>query len=324
MTTILVRCLAVAVAGWHCAGALAQATNRITEPSATPATRWQAEAERLDLVFRDRLLGATAPRAAWVAGVLEGTDTAVQVAYFAQARREAPAEKLYLASLATACNEPVRPRPADCESIDRLADWATRDADNGVPSLLLAERARLRNNGPAMIAFLQEAAARPRFDDYWSRGAFAIWEEVRALPVTAEPAAKAELAASYGAAHASQAARAMEALCRDPLKFGDEARAACAAAGAAVAQRGASWALRIAGARMAERSTPVPAPGTGRPIADLQLRAFACAEAGDPIAAALQSPDSAVRARAVAQVEARLKLEADAGEVAACARGAKR
>ena len=55
-------------------------------------------------------------------------------------------------------------------------------------------------------------------------------------------------------------------------------------------------------------------------VVDVQRRAFECAEAGNPIADAFQSSDPAVRARAVAQWEARLVQNAELGEVAACAR----
>jgi hypothetical protein len=233
-----------------------------------------------------------------------------------------PAERLYLASLAIACLEPVRPLPAECDATDRLADWATRDTDNGVPSLLLADRARLRNDGPAMIAYLEEAAMRPQFNDYWNRGGLLLWDEVRALPVAADPAAKAEFAALSASTRVPFTSLALPPLCRDAQRFGESVRAACSAAGAALAQRGTTWALRNAGAELAERSAATPQAQTAavQLLADLRLRAYECAEAGNPVALAFESPDPAVRARALAQWEARLRLEADVGEVAACAR----
>ena len=81
--------------------------------------------------------------------------------------------------------------------------------------------------------------------------------------------------------------------------------------------------LRTAGARIAERNatTPDAQARAAAQLADVQRRAYDCAQLGNPVAAALQSPDAAVRAAAVAQWEARLRREADVGEVAACAAG---
>ena len=294
----------------------------MSEPSGLPPSRWQPEIDQLDQALRDRALVASQPRAHWVAGHLDLADPAAQVAHFAQARAQAPQERLYVASLATACLERIRPLPPECDAPDRLADWATRDTENGVPSLLLADRARLRNDGPAMIAYLEEAATRTRFDDYWNRGALFLWDEVRALPLSVDPAAKAEFAAIAASARVPLTARTLPFLCRDPLRFGEAARAACNAAGAAMAQRATTWALRTSGAQLAERSasTPQAQADAGRQLADLRLRAYECAEAANPVSAAFASPDAAVRGRALAQWEARLKLEADIGEVAACAR----
>src|SRR5260221_3751375 len=166
----------------------AQSGNRITEPSNPPPSRWQPEKEQLDAALRARALTVADPRGLWVAGQLDAGDGGARVSAYAQARVQAPGEMVYLTSLALACLEPVQPRWPECDATDRLADWATRDIDNGVPMLMLADRARQRNNATAMIAFLDEAALRPRFDDYWAKGALLLWEEVRALPVPVEPA----------------------------------------------------------------------------------------------------------------------------------------
>jgi hypothetical protein len=302
--------------------AYAQTGNRITEPSNPPLSRWQADKEQLDSALRARSLTATEPRGLWVAGQLDAGDPGGRVSAYAQARGQAPAEMVYLTSLALACLEPVQPRWPECDTTDRLADWATRDIDNGVPMLLLADRARQRNNATQMAAFLDEASIRPRFDDYWARGALLLWEEVRALPVPAEPAAKAELAAAYGAAQSTYVANAVQTLCRDVSKAPESVRASCNAAGAAAAQRAATWSLRAAGARLAERSANAGAAQAAalQRLAEIQRRAFECAEAGNPIALALESADPAVRSRAVGEWEKRLVQDAQLGEVAACAR----
>lgn len=300
-------------------GAMAQTANRITEPAMAAASPWQSEVAQMDDAMRSRSLSADAPRARWLAAEIDRSDIAAQVANLAQARVRVPNEKLYLASLAFACLERVVPRPDECDATDRLADWATRDVDNGLTSLLLAQQAQQRNNGTSMIAYLEEAATRPRFDDYWTRGGLFIWEEVRALPGGGD-SAKVELAATYGLARSAAATAALQNLCRDADRFGDAARAACAAAGNALAQRGATWTLRTAGARLAQRTAgPQAQADAAAQLAKVQQRAYECAQAGDAVAIALNAADAAVRARAVAQWEARLRREAEVGEVAACA-----
>ena len=299
--------------------AFAQGGVAAAEP-APAASRWSAQGGAIDDALRAQWLVATTPRANWLAGALDPGDPAAQVARLAAARVAAPDDRLFLATLATACLAPVRPRPPECDVVDRLADWATRDVDNGVPSLLLADRSRQRNNAAATLAYLDEAAARPRFDDYWTRGALVIWEDVRALPGPYDPAARALVAASYGLRWNAFTAGAIDGLCRDGQAPSDAILAACAAAGNALAQRAATWSLRIAGARLAERSA---APGAAQAaarqqLADVQRRAYDCAEGGNAIAAGLESADAAARARAVAQWEARVARDAREGEVAAC------
>lgn len=319
----LLRPALAALLSLAAAAAHAQAGNRIAEPAPVPASRWQAERDQLDGSVRAGSLVANDPRSHWLAGQLDATDPVAQVANFAQARVAVPADKLYLSSLAVSCLAPVLPLPDECQSTDRLADWATRDTDNGVPSLVMAERARRRNNVASEIAFLDEAAQRPRFDDYAGPGALAIWESVRALP--GDPAAKAELAASYVLLREPFAVRQMAGLCRDAGQAPDNVRAACHAAGNAVAQRAATWSLRMAGARLAERSAAPGAELTAAraQLADVQRRASDCAEAGNAVAAGFESADSAVRAKSLAQWEARLVQEARVGEVSACAAPAK-
>lgn len=302
----------------------AQSGSRVTEPSSTPPSRWQAERDQLDLALRARALTATDPHGLWIAGQLDVGDPVGQSAAFAQARIQAPTEKIFLASLAVSCLARVQPLPAPCDATDRLADWATRDIDNGVPPLLLADRARQRNNATVMAEYLEEAAQRPRFDDYASRGALLFWEAVRALPGTTDPAARAELAASYSALRESYVVEQMQFLCRD-AKLADAIRAACHNAGNAVAQRGATWALRIAGARLAERSAAEGPAQTAaqQQLAEVTRRAFECAETGNPLTAAFESQDAAARARAVVEWEARLTTDVQIGEAAACALPAK-
>ena len=199
------------------------------------------------------MLTANDPRSNWIAGQLDRGDIEAQVRHFAAARVAAPDNRLYLASLATACLEPVQPRLPECDGVDRLADWATRDADNGWPSLLLAERARRHKNPEAMLAYLQQAAGQPRFVEYWEAGSLEFWEAVRAIPVEAEEAAKLELAVMYAMARSLAWPDAARATCMGAGTRATEVRSACAQLGAAMRERGSTWMSRLIGARMVAR-----------------------------------------------------------------------
>ncbi len=295
---------------------------RITEP-APQVSRWQPDVVQLDQIYRDRVSTATDTRSQWVAGQLEPEDATVASEHFLRARSAAPTERVYLAALAAACLEPVQPRPPACDSTDRLADWATRDVDNGLPSLLLAERARQRNNTAGMIAYLDEAAIRPRFDDYWNRGALILWEDINVATPGAEPAARTLLLARYLTLRGAYGGDVWRTLCRDGARGNDAARAACYAVGMAVADRGTTWALQLAGARAAERNAGSPAEteAAGALVRQLQQRAFACAAQADTLAAALEVTDSATRERALKAWERRLERQAADGEAAACGGG---
>ena len=115
------------------------------------------------------------------------------------------------------------------------------------------------------------------------RGAPPLGGSTGAMPVSGEPAAKAELAAAYGAAQPPYVANAIQTLCRDASKAPDSVRLACNAAGTATAQRAATWSLRVAGAGLAERSASAgpPQAAAQQLLADIQRRAFECVEAGD-------------------------------------------
>lgn len=299
------------------------AGTRISEPPPPAASRWQADRDALDQVLRSRVAAASTPRERWIEGTLDGGDPWAQAQALAEARVRVPNEKLFVASLAMACLAPLQPLPAECDATDRLADWALRDPENGLPALLLADRARQRGNTAAMVAHLEDAAGRPRFDDYSNRAAVLVWEAVRDVPGTVDPAARAELAASYGLARVPYSSRAIASLCRGlDDKQGEGVRKACVDAGNALAQRGATWPLKSAGARMAERSSGASTLAAAQQqLSTVQRRAFECAEAGNAIATGLESADAAVRARAVTQWEARLVKDAQQGEVAACTAG---
>ncbi|HEX6137204.1 MAG TPA: hypothetical protein VF059_06070 [Casimicrobiaceae bacterium] len=294
----------------------------IAQPAAAPESRWQADLNRLDADLRLRLLTAKEPRTDWLAGELETADIASRVRHYAAARTAAPQEKLYQATLATACLTHVRPPLPECETVDRLADWARRDIDNGVPSVLLADRARQRGEVDAAASNVEQAASASRFDDYWSEVALHWWDYLRALAIDVDPAARAEAAVSYASAHDLAWAAPLRALCADPGGRSDRMKAACAKLGEALMTRGATFALRRAGARIAEIDAADPkarAAAQERHARILEATAR-CAQAQPDFAAELESPAAATRARGVEHFAAWASALARDGEVGACDR----
>ena len=292
---------------------------------AAPGSRWQGELNRLDADLRLRLLTADEPRTNWLAGELDTTDIASQVRHYTAARTNAPDERLYQASLAAACLARVRPQLPECAAMDRLADWARRDGENGLPSVLLAERARERGELDSAASYVEQAAGAPRFDDYWSRGAFVWWEYLRPLAIDIDPAAKAKAAASYASMRDLSWAPAMRALCVGSGGRSDRMKVACASLGNGLMTRGATFALRRAGARIAEadaadeKSRAAAQSGHAR-IIEATAR---CAQAQPDFATELESPAGRVRARGLDAFSAWASAQARDGEVGACARLAR-
>jgi hypothetical protein len=292
---------------------------RVNEP---PASRWQAALNELDADLRLRLLTAETPPAAWLAGELDTTDIASQVRHYAAARTSAPQERLYQASLATACLVRVQPHLAACDAVDRLADWARRDTDNGVPTVLLADRARQRGEFDSAASYVEEAASAPRFDDYWSLGALAWWNYLRPLSLAIDPAAKAEAAANYASARDLAWAPSLHGLCIETHGRTERMQAACAKLGEAMMKRGATFALRRSGASIAEANV---AEGTARAAmrsshARIIAATARCAQAQPDFTTALESPSAATRSRGVEQFGTWAAAQARDGEVGACER----
>lgn len=286
-------------------------------------SRWAADLERIDEDVRLRLLTPNDPRGNYIRGALDKTDIASQVAHLAVARSTAPQEKLYLAALAAACLTPTQPTLPDCDAVDRLADWARRDEDNGVPAILLANRARQHGETDAMVAHLAEAAEKPRFDEYWGRGVLAFWDYFRAAPLPFDPAAKAVAALTYATEQPVPWPTAMQAMCatgRD--RASDALRSACANLGNALAARASTWAGRLTGVAVALRNTPDPAAQSRIEASRTDsngLRAR-CDDARRSHFDGLESPDAAVRTRELAAADAWVRAQADAGEIGACER----
>jgi len=316
---------AVSLAAAGTGGAQAPASNHAADPGVPGVSRSAADVARIDETLRMRGLVVDDPRGHWVAGHFDATDPADQVRHYADARVAAPSEALYQASLAVACQQPVQPTLPECDSVDRLADWATRDADNGTPMLLLAAKAARRGNGEFAIAYLEQAAARPRFDDYSSRGWLVFWDYVMALQVQAEPAAKAEAAIGYAAEQPRAALSGFAGMCGGAAEAATARRAACARAGVALAERGATFAARETGAVVAERNAENPAAAERARASRTALDAerARCAADEQQWRVDGQSADAAARARGVAAWDRNVHARAAMGEVAACRQRAK-
>jgi hypothetical protein len=291
-------------------------------PPPTPS-RWAADLERLDEDLRLRLLTPNDARANWIRASLDKTDIESQVSHYAIARTQAPGESLYLASLANACLQPTQPTLPACDTMDRLADWARRDEDNGIPSILLADRARHRKETDTMVAHLAEAASKPRFDEYWGRGVLAFWDYLRALPVNYDPAAKAVASVDYGTSQQVLWPAAVQAMCVNTRDRAIESvRAACAQLGQALRERGASWTARYIGIAVEYRNAPDAAARARIESTRGNLDAVR-ARCNDAMLArfgGLESADPAVRTRDLAAGDAWIRAQAQYGEVGACER----
>ena len=212
-----------------------------------------------------RGLGVDDPRGHWVAAHFDATDPADQVRHYAAARVAAPTEALYQASLAIACQQPVQPTLPECDSVDRLADWATRDADNGTPMLLLAAKAvrarqrrvrhRLPRAGGGAAAFRRLLVARlARF--------------LGLRDGTAGAGRARGQGGGRGRIRGGAAAGGAVGTRRDVRRCVEAAtarRAACAKAGSALSERGATYAAREAGATVAERNAADASGSRARP-----------------------------------------------------------
>jgi hypothetical protein len=293
----------------------------VREGDATPS-RWQAELDRLDADLRLRLLTANDPRVDWLAGDIDSADVESQVRHYAAARTAAPGERLYLASLGVACLQPVRPALAPCDAVDRLADWARRDADNGIPSLLLAGRARQRGQADTVASYIEQAAAAPHFDDYWSQHSQRWWEYLRGIDVGIDAAAKAEAAAKYGSMNELAWAQPLRVVCAEGSARPDRLRVACADLGQAMMARGASFALQRAGARVAEINASDPTARSAAQARGARILATTarCTQLQPDFVAALESPQPATRARGVEDFAAWANAQSQLGEVASCER----
>jgi len=314
--------LLLAAFGMHCAVALAQGAEA-RDPASTQPSRWSADFDRIDDEVRLALLSPSDPRANWVRASLDKTDIASQATHYTAARTAVPQDKLYLASLATACLTPTLPVLPECDAVDRLADWARRDEDNGIPEILLADRARRRGERDAMVDYLAEAAGKPRFDDYWAQGALALWDYFRDSKLPYDPAARAFAALEYASELPVTWPTALQNICVSPREpLADTLRAACARVGDALASRASSWTGRLVGVVLATRNSPdaqVKSKAEASRDDANRLRAR-CEDARKARVDGIESPDAAQRTRDLAAIDDWIRQQARYGEVGACER----
>jgi hypothetical protein len=317
----LAAVLLLAVLSMHAGAALAQ--NEASDPPAPQPSRWSADFDRIDDEVRLALLTPSDARGNWVRASLDKTDIASQATHYTAARTAVPQEKLYLASLANACLTPTQPVLPECDAVDRLADWARRDEDNGIPLILLADRSRRRGERDAMLAYLGEAADKPRFDDYWAQGALALWDFFRDSKLPYDPAARAYAALEYASELPVTWPTALQSICvstREPLP--DAVRAACARVGDALAARASSWTGRLVGVVLATRnSTDAQNKSKAASSRDDANRLRArCEDARRSRVDGIESADPAQRARDLAAIDDWIRQQARYGEVGACER----
>jgi len=311
--------LAIAVA------ALAQPLTHLADPANAPVSRWDSESASLDAELRARLVApdpSNAP-ANFVAAAFETTDRAAKVRYLVAARVASPQEKLYLAALGLACAVPVHPQPEGCASVDRLADWARRDDSNGLPTLLLADRARQRGEREAMVAYLEQAAATRTFDDYGDRAGVVLWDYVFAAPVAAAPEVKARWVTgrTYAAMAGSDWTFALRNTCIAAIARTDAWSAACARVGEAMGARAATlYARRLGDAALERNGSAEQKRAAAERLAATNALVARCSAARLAIEQDLDSTDPLVRKKAVDAGHRWIDALAQVGETGTCER----
>jgi hypothetical protein len=311
-----VACLAVLAAA---SGVSAQA--RLADDVARRATPLAATLERIDELLRQRLTSADDAASHWIAGELETLDPAARTRHFGVAATREPGEMLYAASLARACVPRTMPSLPECAVRDSVASFATRDADNAVPWLLLAERARQRRTPTSVTENLERAATASRFDDYTERAAPIFFAAVRTLPGGADRGTDAVAAAAYTDRAAGGLATALAALCGPKREVtGDEVARACRRIAALMIERAPNAADKALGASLASANAP---SDSARAMAETKSREIAlrrqrCAETFDALARIAADPGSPAGASAQAAAAAWATERSRGDELAAC------
>ena len=271
---------------------------------------------QFDEALAPRLIGADDAASRWISGRLATLEPAEQARDYAAAAAREPKEMLYAASLAEAC---VRtPAAADCSDRDAVGYWVSRDAENAVPWLLQAERARRRNNTASMIDNLERASRANRYDSYDHRAGAVLYAKLK--PVTPAENRAAAILYAVGQAPGGASLQAIETLCAPQARALDARIApACHRLGNMMAERAAMLSDQRAGTQLALAAAPSDG---ARSTASEQARAVVarqdqCREVLQGLErAAFGSPDQRNRAAAIG--EQFVVARARDGEIVAC------
>ena len=212
----------------------------------------EAAFERIDRALRDRVATAADADALFVRGLQATMDPGVRIADLAAAWRLRPSDMLLLSSLADACLLRAVPTWADCAAIDPASRFASRDPDNAVAWVLLAERARQRGDVPGMREQVAHAATRARFDAYRDRGGAAVLRVLDAVPAVAREPETPFAAAALAALRADVAATEAATMCQRGVPgVGPEMEPSCRRLARTMAERADTWSARLAGLSIA-------------------------------------------------------------------------
>ena len=305
------------VAAFACGIALAQTP---VPDGPRPPSLPEAAFEKIDQALRERVATADSAEAHFVRGLQATMDPGTRIAGYAEAWRQKPGELLYLASFADACMVRAIPAWPECATTDPVSRWAARDADNAVPRVLLAERARQRGDLPAMREQLAYAAELKRFDSYRPRGGPAVWRVLSTVPTVAKEPETPFAASALGALRADVATVEFATVCRRDGAL-PEIADACRRLARTMADRADTYEARMVGLGMAR----IWAGGDDERnrLATEHDRALAAAlECSNGKLAIIESlnRDAASRARARELEVGALDDSATMGEPAACAR----
>ena len=208
----------------------------------------EAAFERIDGALRDRVAAADTADAHFVRGLQATMDPGARIEAYAAAYRQRPGEFLFLSSLADACTVRAIPNWPDCAQLDPMSRWASRDADNAAPRVLLAERARARGDLPGLREQVAFAASLRRFDSYRPRGGAVVWTVLQGVASVAREPETPFAATAIGAARANVATAEAAAVCRhDGPAATPEHGDACRHLARSMADRADTWEAREVG-----------------------------------------------------------------------------
>ena len=303
-----------------CGTALAQTA--MVPDGPRPPSLPEAALEKIEQALRDRAATADSAEAHFVRGLLATMDPGTRVSGYAEAWRRQPADLLYLSSFGDACMLRAVPAWPECASDDPVSRWAARDADNAVPRVLLAERARQRGDLPGMREQLAYAAELKRFDSYRPRGGRAIYRVLAGVPAVAREPETPFAATALGASRSDIATVEAATICkRDTSGVLPEQGDACRRLARTMADRADTYEARMVGLALAYSWTDA-SDERARLAAErdrMSAGALECSGAKQAVIESLNR-DAASRARAREIEDGVLADAATMGDPAACAR----